>query len=176
MNWKLSFFLILIAFVLLGLYALMTTSPVSSPNGTATTTPEETAETMEVTLYAYDAGRDTDASGNILCSTAGIVPVTRTIPQTPAPLGATLELLFEGSLTSEERARGLTTEFPLAGVSIERVTVEDGTATISINDPQNSTSGGSCRTGILSMQITRTATQFPTVTDVRFEPEEVFQP
>lgn len=176
MNWKYSLILIVIALVLLGLYVITTSSPVSSPTGVATSTPEEMPETMNVLFYAYDPSRDTDAGGNMLCSSAGIVSVSRDIPQTSAPLGAALELLFAGSLTIEERARGFTTEFPLEGVTLENVVIENGTAVISISDPENSTSGGACRTSIMSMQIERTATQFPTVTDVRIEPEEVFQP
>lgn len=178
MNWKHSLILIVIVLVLLSVYVMIASAPVSAPGdpATSTPTPEETPETMEITLYVYDPSRDLDAGGNVLCSNAGIVPVSRSIPQTPTPLGAALELLFAGSLTIEERARGLTTEFPLEEVVLESVDIENGTAVISINDPENSTSGGACRTNIMSMQIKRTATQFPTVTDVRFEPEEVFQP
>lgn len=179
MNWKpVAIIFAILVLVVLALYATRMPASAPSPEAPATSTPQagEENERMEVVFYAYDAARDTDAQGNVLCSAAGLVPITRSIQETPAPLGEALALLFAGSLTAEERARGLTTEFPLAGVTLDSVSVENGTAVISISDPQNSTSGGACRTGIMAMQITKTAQQFPTVTDVRLEPEEVFQP
>lgn len=40
----------------------------------------------------------------------------------------------------------------------------------------NKTNGGSCRAGILWFQIEATAKQFSEVKQVRFLPEELFQP
>jgi hypothetical protein len=48
--------------------------------------------------------------------------------------------------------------------------------TLEFNDPENKTSGGSCRSGILWAQIKKTAEQFDDVEEVRFQPEELFQP
>ncbi|MCR4325346.1 MAG: hypothetical protein NUV59_00885, partial [Patescibacteria group bacterium] len=53
---------------------------------------------------------------------------------------------------------------------------EGGVLTLTFDDPQSLTSGGSCRAGILWFQIEATALQFPEVKQARFAPEELFQP
>ncbi len=134
------------------------------------------AAMRQVTLYYYNPELDMDASGNILCSRAGLTPVTREIPVTQTPIQDAVNLLLRGGLTDAERARGITTEFPLEGVSLTGAALRDGTLTLSFDDPNHKTSGGSCRAGILWFQIEATAKQFPGVTDVRFQPDTLFQP
>lgn len=128
-----------------------------------------------VTLYYYDAARD-QGPGGAQCSRNGLVAVERRIPVAEAPLKAAIELLLRGELTLAERAQGLTTEFPLQGVVLTSASITDGVATLTFVDQLNRTSGGSCRVGVLWFQIEATAKQFPTVTSVRFLPEELFQP
>ena len=132
-------------------------------------------ETRTIQLYYYDAARD-QGPGGAQCTRAGLVAVPRTLPRTLTPLRDSIVELMQGRLTEAERAQGLITEFPLAGVTLKNITLVDGVATLTFDDPQGSTSGGSCRVGILWHQIEATAKQFPTVQSVRFLPEDLFQP
>jgi hypothetical protein len=129
-----------------------------------------------VTLFYYDEASDTDASGNIMCSAESLDSVTRTIPVTNTPIQDTINLLLKGELTAAEQARGLSTEFPLQGVTLVGANLVSGVLTLEFNDPQNRTSGGSCRTGLIWAQIEATAKQFEEVNSVVFLPEELFQP
>ncbi|TSC70085.1 MAG: hypothetical protein CEO12_582 [Parcubacteria group bacterium Gr01-1014_46] len=128
-----------------------------------------------VKLYFYNPSLD-QGVGGVQCTKAGLVEVTRTIPKTITPLEDTIKLLLKGELTEEERSQGITTEFPLSGVSLTNVNLKEGVATLEFADPLNKTGGGSCRIAILWAQIETTAKQFPTVKEVKFIPEELFQP
>jgi spore germination protein GerM len=129
-----------------------------------------------IRLYYYNPSLDTDATGNILCSDEGLVAVEREIPVTQTPIQDAVRLLLRGELTMEEQAGGITTEYPLSGFELEGASLKDGVLTLSFSDPNNATSGGSCRVGILWHQIRATAEQFDAVDEVRFKPEELFQP
>lgn len=129
-----------------------------------------------VSLFYYNPARDTDAAGNILCSSQGLVAVQRRIPVTQTPIQDTVRLLLRGELTAAEKALGITTEYPLPGVTLRSASLSSGILALTFNDPQNATGGGSCRVSILWAQIEATAKQFAGVRDVRFMPEELFQP
>lgn len=129
-----------------------------------------------VKLFYYDPSKDEDATGNILCSKQGLAAVTRNIPITKTPIQDTIKLLLEGNLTPSEKAQGITTEYPLPGVQLISAYLNNGVLTVTLSDPQNKTSGGSCRAGILWFQIESTAKQFPEVQQVKFQPETLFQP
>lgn len=129
-----------------------------------------------VLLYYYNSSLDKDESGNVLCGRAGLVPVERKIPITQTPIQDTLHLLLQGKLKEEERLQGVTTEYPLGGFFLKGASLKDGILTLEFKDPNNKTVGGSCRVGILWFQIEATAKQFPEVREVRFLPEELFQP
>jgi len=129
-----------------------------------------------IKLYYYNPSKDQDASGNIMCSRNGIEAVDRNIPLTKTPIQDAIKLLLKGELTSQERAQGITTEYPLAGVELKSASLENGILTLTFADPQNKTGGGSCRVGILWFQVEATAKQFAEVSSVRFMPEELFQP
>ncbi len=129
-----------------------------------------------VKLYYYNENLDRDAEGNILCSRQGLVPVEREIAVGATPIEDTIRLLLEGYLTEKERASGIGTEYPLPGFSLESVSLQDGLLTLKFDDPQNRSGGGSCRVGILWFQIEATAKQFPEAQNVKFLPEELFQP
>ena len=135
----------------------------------------ETA-TRTVKLYYYNQELDEDESGNISCSRAGLVPLEREIPLTKTPIQDAIQLLLQGELTKAERASGITTEYPLEGFSLKGASLNDGVLTLEFSDLNNRTGGGSCRVGILWFQIEATAKQFPEVEQVRFIPEELFQP
>lgn len=130
-----------------------------------------------VSLYYYNSAMDKDTSGTILCSNKGLVPVVRTIPVTQTPLQDTLRVLLKGELTASEKALGITTEFPLSGVSLTGASLSSaGALTISMTDPEHTTSGGSCRVQVLRAQIEATVRQFNNVRTVVFSPSTLFQP
>lgn len=129
-----------------------------------------------VKLFYYKPQADQDASGNILCSRQGLVSVSRTIPKTATPIQDVIRELLKGQLTPEEKQQGITTEFPLSGVTLKGATLKEGILTLEFTDPNNRTSGGSCRAGILWHQIEATAKQFEGVQTVVFKPESLFQP
>ncbi len=133
-------------------------------------------EPQRVQIYYYNAEQDSDAEGNIQCSKDGLVALEREIPPTQTPLKEAIELLLEGRVTPKEKTQGIMTEFPLEGVVLMNASIVDGVATLTFDDPQNKTGGGSCRVSILWAQIEATAKQFPAVESVRFLPEELFQP
>jgi len=130
----------------------------------------------KVLLYYYNPEKDKDENGNIKCSRDGLVSVEREIAVSQTPIQDTINLLLEGKLKPEEKQRGITTEYPLEGLKITGANLKDGILTLSFDDFQNKTVGGSCRVGILWFQIEATAKQFPEVKQVKFHPEELFQP
>lgn len=132
-------------------------------------------ETREVKLYYYNPDND-QGPGGVQCSAKGLVAVEREIFRTLTPIQDAVRLLLRGELTDQERAQGITTEFPLPGVELSGASLNNGTLTLTFRDPQNKTSGGSCRVSILWAQVEATASQFPEVKTVRFMPEELFQP
>ena len=133
-------------------------------------------KTREVDLYYYNPGHDVDQDGNILCSKNGLAAVRRTIPLSKTPIKDTIELLLRGELNQSERGAGITTEYPLEGLSLESASLKEGVLTLEFDDAKNRTVGGACRVGILWFQIETTAKQFSEVLQVRFLPEELFQP
>ena len=131
-----------------------------------------------VKLYYYNPEKDKDESGNIQCSRDGLVAVEREIPITKTPIQDAIKLLLKGqeNLTEMEKALGITTEYPLEDFSLKGASLKDGILTLEFEDPNYKTGGGSCRVGILWFQIEATAKQFPGVQQVKFLPEELFQP
>ena len=127
-----------------------------------------------VLLYYHDAHRDqSEPSGSV--GRRGLIPVERSI-QSGDTIGETLRLLIRGELSSEERARGVETEFPLAGLALENVQLLDDVLRLTFADPLRRTCGGASRVSILWSQIEETAMQFPEVRRVICEPDELFQP
>jgi hypothetical protein len=127
-----------------------------------------------VQLFYYNSELDKDASGNILCSAKGLVPVARLMPD--ATIDDAIRAHIEGKIAEGERSQGVSTEFPLDGFSFVSSSLVDGVLTLTFNDPQNKTSGGACRSSVLWAQVEATAKQFPGVMEVKFAPEELFQP
>lgn len=136
----------------------------------------QTQPTRMINLYYYNQELDKDESGNILCSRNGLVPVEREIPITKTPIQDTVRLSLLGELTREEQSRGITSEYPLEGFSLKGASLKEGVLTFEFSDPNSKSVGGACRVGILWFQIEATAKQFEGVREVRFYPEELFQP
>ncbi len=147
----------------------------SAPKPTESCSEKLQAE-KSVKLYYYDPELDKDESGNTACSRKGLAAVERKIPINKTPIQDTINLLISGQLTNEEKSQGITTEYPLIGLTLKNSVLNDGVLILTFNDPNNKTIGGSCRVGILWFQIEATAKQFPEVQKVRFLPEELFQP
>lgn len=136
---------------------------------------EKQAEMVNVKLYYYNPSLD-QGVGGVQCSEKGLQEVSRKMPKTLTPLHDSIKLLIEGDLTALEKSQGITTEFPLLGFELLSAQIDNGVATLTFSDPNNKTVGGSCRTAILWNQIKQTAEQFDSVKEVRFLPEELFQP
>ncbi|HZI95630.1 MAG TPA: Gmad2 immunoglobulin-like domain-containing protein, partial [Candidatus Paceibacterota bacterium] len=133
----------------------------------------------KILLYYYNPEKDKDELDNVKCSIDGLVAIEREIPVSEIPIQDAINLLLKGkeNLTEEDIDQGITTEYPLESFNLEEVNLkEDGTLILKFNDLLNKTSGGSCRAGILWFQIEATAKQFSEVQQVRFLPEEIFQP
>lgn len=136
---------------------------------------EEDENSETVSLYFYDEEADTDETGNILCSSDAVLATERTIED------YSIERHFEALLsgpTAEEEAAGFSSEFPLDGLSLESISGPDseGVLTVTLSDTENATTGGSCRVGILSAQLTKTGLSIPGVESVVILPEEILQP
>jgi len=136
----------------------------------------ENVDTKNIRLFYYAQEQDTDEEGNIQCSKQGLAAVERQVAVTQTPVQDAVRLLLRGALTAEEKAQGISTEYPLAGFSLQGVILSNGALTLEFEDAQNKTVGGSCRVGILWFQIDETVKQFDQVQTVRFIPEELFQP
>lgn len=134
------------------------------------------APSRTIELYYYNPELDRDEADNIACSKNGLAPIVRQIPITQTPIQDAINLLLRGELTEDERLQGIETEYPLEGFSLKGALLRNGVLTLEFNDPQNMSVGGACRGGILWFQIEATAKQFPEVQQVRFLPEEIFQP
>ncbi len=127
---------------------------------------------IPVKLFYYNIESDED-----LCSKEAILPVEREIPDNENKITDTINLLLEGKLTTAEKSEGFQTEFPQPDFRLVSTNLDEkGTLTLEFDDPENFTSGGSCRVTILANQIIKTARQFPEVKAVEFKPETLFQP
>jgi hypothetical protein len=129
----------------------------------------------DIKLYYYNSSKD-QGPGGAQCSRNGLESVVRQIPISITPIQDAINLLIKGQLTKEEKDRGLTTEYPLSGVELTGASLNNGILTLEFKDPQNKTSGGSCRVEVLRLQMEETAKQFSGVKSVRFIPEGIFQP
>jgi len=136
---------------------------------------EEENNMQEVQLFYYNPENDKDEQENIMCSRDGLVPVTVVLPKDNI-IENTIRLLLQGNIPEAAQAEGVTTEYPLEGFELDGAVLDEGILTLTFNDPNNKTIGGSCRVGILWFQIEATALQFPEVDEVKFEPEDIFQP
>jgi spore germination protein GerM len=125
-----------------------------------------------VQLYYYNPEYDQTQG----CDTNAVLPVSRKITYTDKLIDASIGQLLKGELRDSERAVGFTTEFPKPGFELKSSSLNNGLLSLEFTEVPGFTSGGSCRIRILTDQITKTAKQFPEVKEVKFLPEEIFQP
>ena len=136
----------------------------------------ETAQSIAVKLYYYNPEKDKDAKGNILCSKQGLEPLDREFESSNSIIDDTIRLLMVGNIRNDEREKGISSEYPLPGLDLMDSDLEGGLLTLRFVDSQNKTTGGACRTAVLWAQIEATALQFEEVKEVKYLPEELFQP
>lgn len=108
-----------------------------------------------------------------------VTAVERRIPKTSAVGSAAIEQLLAGP-TSDEVEQGFGTSIN-TGVTMKRLVIEDGVATVEFDETLEAGVGGSCKVMAIRAQIEETLKQFPTVESVVImvegrDPEEVLQP
>ena len=128
-------------------------------------------DTEKIKLFYYNTNYDPEFD----CLTSAVVPVEREISKTETPIQDAINLLIRGEITAEEKLSGFMSEFPFPDFKLLNADLEDGILTLSFTEISSFTNGGSCRIGILSAQIIKTAEQFNGVEKVIFSPIELFQ-
>lgn len=160
---------------------LTTTAPtvVATLSPTATPSPEPTQQlTLKVKLYYKNTTKDPQM---LNCNADDFV--YREIPLTQTPLRDTINLLLVNQLTAEEKAKGFKSYVAVPdgtktylNFKLQSASITNNVATLTFTDPDNFSSGGSCRAGGMLDQIVQTAKQFPTVKEVVTKPDLLFQP
>ncbi len=152
----------IVAAAALGYAAGVFTRPGTPPAG----------ETMTVKVFFMNDTLDPE----ITCQK--VFPVTRTVAKTSAVARAALTELLKGP-TAAEKAQGYLTVIP-AGVRIQKLSVDDGTAYADFDETLERSVGGSCRVSAIRAQLTQTLRQFPTVKNVVLSidgrTEDILQP
>lgn len=90
-----------------------------------------------------------------------VVPVQRIIGYSQTPLQDTLVALLGGP-TEKERTEGFISSIP-SGVTIQKVTVQNGVAQADFSEKLQQGIGGSCRVSAIRQSIVKTMLQFPSV-------------
>lgn len=126
------------------------------------------ARRVNVFLSKDETGED--------CQT--VFPVVRLASSTPAIAHVTLEELLRGPTTLEKQ-QGYQTSIN-AGVSIQKLVIQDGVARVDFDAQLEEAVGGSCRVSVIRNQIIKTLMQFPTVKKVIISidgrTEDILQP
>lgn len=65
---------------------------------------------------------------------------------------------------------------PMSGLTIKSVNLKGSTLYVEIPEVPGTTSGGACQQGINRLMLEKTALQFPQVKQVKFIPDNLFQP
>ena len=124
-----------------------------------------------VKVYFGKAGASEADCGNVFA-------VERTVPFTQAIARATLEELLKGA-TQQEKSDGYFTSLN-PDVSIQKLTVDNGIASVDFSSALNIGVAGSCRVTAIRAQISQTLLQFPTVKQVVISvddrTEDILQP
>ena len=136
------------------------------------TVPVKFGETMMVQAFFNNDELDPEFSCN------KVFPVERRVFKTQAPARAALTELLNGITQAEEKL-GFFTSIN-KGVSIEKLTIGNGTAFVEFDEQLEYQVGGSCRVSAIRAQITETLKQFSTVDNVVISingrTEEILQP
>ncbi|MFA5035106.1 MAG: GerMN domain-containing protein [Candidatus Margulisiibacteriota bacterium] len=171
--WSVAF-LLFIAVVLLGFWFLGEATKKTAEPPVLERPSQVKGQIVKLYYYNEQAAKRLGNDGE--GSPDAIRPVERVIPETKAPLQATIQLLIKGELTTEEKAAGFSTEFPHPAFKLVRADLNRGVLTLVFTDVPGFTTGGALRVELLATQIEKTAKQFPGVKSVRFLPDSLFQP
>lgn len=133
-----------------------------APARSAQTSPAPAAPTtVKVFLLALE---DDGKSGKKIGCNDSVVAVTRTVPKTPAPLGAAIrELVSIRDRTYGQS--GLYNALYQSNLTVDRVVIVNAVAEIHLSGTFRS--GGACDNPRIEAQIKETALQFPTVKSVQ---------
>ena len=110
-------------------------------------------ETQKVSVFFNKVGDECE----------NVSAIERTIPKTAAPGRAAVEELLRG-LTFQEQSQYSTNIN--SGVTIQKLTIENGVAKVDFSSLLNAGVAGSCRVLGIIAQIEKTLLQFPTITSV----------
>jgi hypothetical protein len=110
-------------------------------------------------------------------NSASVLPIQRVISWSKNIIEDTINSLLEWNLTSEERTKWFTTEFPNEYFRLMSSNLKsDWTLELTFNEVPGFTSWGSARVFILRAVIEKTAKQFDNVKAVKILPDTLFQP
>jgi len=123
-------------------------------------TPEISQEFMTIKIFLSDSNFVNEPYFD--CSRTAAVE--RRVPKTLAVAKAATEALLRGA-TQEEINQGFISSIN-SGVRVQNLTIENGVAKVDFDEQLESQVGGSCRVVAISVQITETLKQFPTVNSV----------
>jgi hypothetical protein len=126
-----------------------------------------------IKLYYYNSNLDKDESGNALYSKEGLVAVERIVPFSNDLIKDAINLLLKGILSPEEKNQGITTDFPLEGLSLNDLYFDEN-RNLFLVFPNYEFGLDSKRMENLRLQIEATALQFPDVTAVFVKPDDLF--
>jgi sporulation and spore germination protein/immunoglobulin-like protein involved in spore germination len=132
-------------------------SAAPSPAASAAATPRDT---MIVRAYFVLGGEP---------GVTGLVPVLRTVPQSPGVAKAAMTALLAGPTSAEAADRTITTTIP-DGTTLRGVSIRNGIATVDLSTEFDS-GGGTASMRYRLAQVVYTLTQFSTVKSVVFQVE-----
>lgn len=131
----------------------------------------------EVSLFYFNTKEDAKLPIEQQINVNSILPVKRMISNSKNIIRDAVNLLVAGNLSQIEKDNWFTTEFPNKAFKLLNMDLnEEGILTLTFSEVPGFTSGGSARMAILANSIVKTVKQFPQVREVRFMPEELFQP
>jgi hypothetical protein len=125
-----------------------------------------------IALYLYDGTADLKSDKTPACNESSLKETARTVGLEQANMAYAIAILLSGDLTEEERGKGFVPLFPS---SIWRLSQSDFTAGVLTLSFERLTEGEDRCSKLAGVQLEKTLTQFPSVTDVRFEPTGVFE-
>ena len=148
-------------------------SRVEIPISILASSSSEDTENISINVYFQRYG--TDSSMDVCTK---VFAAKRNIPKTTAVGKAAIEELLKGP-TSSEKTEGYFTSIN-NGVSLESLSIKDGTAYADFDENLERSVGGSCRVLAIRTQIIETLKQFPTVKNVVISinnrTEDILQP
>lgn len=131
----------------------------------------------EVSLFYFNNKEDAKLPVEQQINVNSIQPVKRMISNSKNIIRDTINLLLAGNLSQIESDNWFTSEFPNKSFKLINMDLgDDGILRLTFTEVPWFTSGWSARMAIMANSIIKTVKQFPQVKEVKFLPEELFQP